>query len=358
MIFFHLLIELYKDQIESMDSAFKKNNIYITAVVVTYEPQLNSLSMLLASLREQVQRIVVVDNSSEKKVMGPINKLLRRDDVLVCLGANYGIARAQNIGILKATENPNCSHILLSDQDSNPDKYMVQKLLIALETPSDRDSRSVAVSGPTRLDERTKRRSFFMLDVKGRPKRSERDIRQDSNSNTLNVMSLIASGSLIPVEVLSDVGLMKEDYFIDHVDTEWCFRARQKGYRLVGVKDAFMHHCLGDNIKKVWFFGDRGVTLHSPVRNYYMFRNTFQMIRDVEMSHTWKFFLMSRVLKVGIYSLVYGNDRRARLKLITKGISHGFMGYLGKLNLETGKCEPLPKDINNSLDSLTVRKIS
>jgi len=46
---------------------------------------------------------------------------------------------------------------------------------------------------------------------------------------------LIASGCLIPADVLRDVGLMDDALFIDHVDTDWCMRARARGYRLLGV---------------------------------------------------------------------------------------------------------------------------
>ncbi|MFX8766500.1 glycosyltransferase family 2 protein, partial [Acinetobacter baumannii] len=42
---------------------------------------------------------------------------------------------------------------------------------------------------------------------------------------------LISSGSLISVEALKAVGLMRDYYFIDYVDTEWCLRAEYLGYK-------------------------------------------------------------------------------------------------------------------------------
>lgn len=44
----------------------------------------------------------------------------------------------------------------------------------------------------------------------------------------LKVSFLINSGMLVPVSTLKDVGLMKEELFIDYVDIEWCLRAASK----------------------------------------------------------------------------------------------------------------------------------
>jgi len=68
------------------------------------------------------------------------------------------------------------------------------------------------------------------------------------------------------------VGLMDEDLFIDHVDSEWCFRAKAKGFQLFGVGGAAMTHALGERRKEIWFLRRRIVTLHKPFRYYYIFR--------------------------------------------------------------------------------------
>ncbi len=44
-----------------------------------------------------------------------------------------------------------------------------------------------------------------------------------AGNGSLEVDTLNSSGSLISCEALRKVGLFDEGFFIDHVETEWCF---------------------------------------------------------------------------------------------------------------------------------------
>ncbi|HFP9739483.1 TPA: glycosyltransferase family 2 protein, partial [Escherichia coli] len=57
---------------------------------------------------------------------------------------------------------------------------------------------------------------------------------------------IIASGKLINLEVLDQVGFMEDDLFIDGVDHEWCWRAGRLGYKIAIIENAIMKHRLGD----------------------------------------------------------------------------------------------------------------
>jgi rhamnosyltransferase len=65
---------------------------------------------------------------------------------------------------------------------------------------------------------------------------------------------------------------MRENYFIDYVDTEWCIRAEAMGYKNYVSSKAVMKHAIGDNILKFKYFN---VPVHSPFRRYYRVRNAF-----------------------------------------------------------------------------------
>ena len=97
----------------------------------------------------------------------------------------------------------------------------------------------------------------------------------DQADAVVNVDFLLSSGSLLPLSALANIGLMDESLFIDHVDTEWCFRAKAHGFQLFGVCDAVMTHALGERRKEIWFLRQRVVPFHKPFRYYYMFRNSF-----------------------------------------------------------------------------------
>ncbi len=86
--------------------------------------------------------------------------------------------------------------------------------------------------------------------------------------------TLISSGCLIPLSVIDAVGTMESALFIDQVDTEWGLRAQKEGFRLYGVRDAVLTHGIGEDFVRPWFAPRRTLPLHSPVRDYYVVRNT------------------------------------------------------------------------------------
>jgi hypothetical protein len=90
---------------------------------------------------------------------------------------------------------------------------------------------------------------------------------------------LIASGSLLPMAVLDEVGGMEEALFIDQVDTEWCLRARGRGYRAFGVRDAVLDHRPGEGLRWIWLGRWRRLIRHPPFRYYTIFRNTLVVCR-------------------------------------------------------------------------------
>ncbi|OYU45900.1 MAG: hypothetical protein CFE44_05010, partial [Burkholderiales bacterium PBB4] len=315
----------------------------VVAVVVTYQPHQETLLALLRALAPQVARVVVVDNAAVgSEVFGW--KLAERFHhlELLQLGSNQGIAAAQNRGMARAIEW-GASHVLLSDQDSVAEPTLVAQLLhglaVCAQAPG---AATVAAIGPATVDVRTGRVSSFI--PAGRTRSSSRI--EGHNTSTLPLMEvgfLIASGTLIPVEVIAKMGGVRSEYFIDHVDTEWCFRVRAAGYRLMGVTLPLLHHRLGDHVQKVWLLRERHVARHAPLRDYYMARNTLALLKTTSLSLGWRAHFVWRVLQyVGFYILLSG-DKLAHLKMLALGLSHGLHGTHGKLNPQTLETEAVPR---------------
>jgi rhamnosyltransferase len=264
---------------------------------------------------------------------------------------NLGIAAAQNQGASRALAHADCRFVLLSDQDSLPAPHMVQRLRQALEddrddtlapelgaprTPFGYTCGRVAAVGPWSIDVRSGERAVLVVDPKGWPVRwlpKPRPVRPRARPQLpYEVSFLIASGCLIPAGVLRRLGGMRSNYFIDHVDTEWCLRARAAGYRLLIVPDAILDHRLGDSVRRIWFFGFRQVAHHSPLRDYYMFRNTFLMLHDLHLTSPWRLHLLYRLVLFAAYFLLLGNRRLARLRLMSLGVVHGIGRRSGRLD--------------------------
>lgn len=310
----------------------------IVAIVVAYYPDLHGFKDLLEATSPQVDQVVVVDNTpnSSSDLLACCPKLNNLN--LISLGDNFGIAYAQNKGIEWARE-AGADYVLLLDQDSVPYPDMVSKLMAYYLFDS--DGTDIAAVGPVTVDARSGIKSYFLtsrfwLPVRYRPHK------KIDPTNLISVSFLISSGSLISMAAISRLGGKRSNYFIDHVDTEWCFRARGEGFKLLGVHNALLRHSLGDTVKRVWFFYSRHVAYHSPLRDYYMFRNTILMLRDVGMHFTWQAFMLIRLLQFAVYFLIFAKERKLRASCMLLGLVHGFRGVDGRLDLATGQCTKIP----------------
>jgi len=315
----------------------------VVAVVVSYNPDADAFANLLDALLPQVAYTVVVDNASSEATRPSLDRWPGRNIEILQLPENFGIAAAQNAGIVRAMEL-GADSIFLSDQDSVPSASLVTELLATLTSANEVPGTApVAAVGPATVDKRTGRVSFFVVDHSGIPSRWQP--KGDSASAfppCIEVRFLIASGTLIPIDVINQIGAMRSNYFIDHVDTEWCFRAQAAGYRLLGVPAARLEHQLGDAVRQVWFFGYRQVMYHSPLRDYYMFRNTLLMSRDTKMPWIWRLYFMWRLLQFAAYFLFFAENRYHRFRYMALGLVHGFFGLSGRLDVMGRRCSAVP----------------
>ncbi|WP_410012884.1 glycosyltransferase family 2 protein [Sodalis sp. RH24] len=305
----------------------------VGAVIVTYHPDPDVLSELLAAVGGQVQEVVIVDNGSAAACVAGLLAFAHgspRRHILPQPG-NLGIAAAQNRGIRRALDL-HCTHVLLLDHDSIPAADMVAQLLL-LETRLLADNIQVGAVGPTQVDRRTATRSGFVRKQSLFIRR-----RYPRRGGYAETDFLISSGMLIRATALREIGLMNSGFFIDHVDTEWCFRAAHRGYRLFGAQQAVLRHTLGHGVVKIWCGRWREVPQHNPLRNYYLFRNTLVMVRRTPMSMTWRLAHLYRLALFLVFFLLAGKRRARRLRMMLRGIRDGVMGVEGMI--DRGKITP------------------
>ena len=292
----------------------------IVAVVVTYQPELGALCKLLRALVPQVSLTIVVDNGSLANIAEWLPPCLHGSVVVIPLGENRGIASAQNVGIAKAKEE-GADYVILFDQDSLPHEGMVGNLLSAAEHVR-AEGRRLACVGPRYVDPRQENPPPF-LRVQGlRLKRLT-----CSGEPVVPVDYLVASGCLVPMNVLEKVGPMREDLFIDYVDIEWGLRARHLGYQSFGVCTALMTHSIGED--PVQFF-DRSIPVHSPLRHYYLFRNAILLYKTPFIPINWKLVDGSRLIMRYVFYTLMTKPRASHWRMMTLGIWHGLRNKNGK----------------------------
>ena len=299
----------------------------VDAVVVAYRPKADELSALLTALSPQVAHIHVVDNTpavdaGTEQLLGALRfgnaSLLR-------LGENLGIAKALNVGIA-AAKAAGATHVLLSDQDSEPAHDMVDRLLAACASLSAQGERVGAI-GPVFTDRHTGTTFPFQAAIPG--KFFYGHVHPGPERPAVETMSLITSGTLVPMRVLQAVGGMREDLFIDKVDIEWCHRARAAGWKLFGAGDARMFQRMGDADLHVWFLGWRRESAYPPLRLYYQSRNYVALAKQPGIQWRWKVRSGWYTLGVVYSQVVFGRQRLQALRMAVRGFVDGARGRMG-----------------------------
>lgn len=302
----------------------------IVAITVTFNPEVATFEPLLKCLLAQASRVIVVDNTP-----GDENPLL--DTLIAAQGAsercqlvrlreNLGIARAINVGIDIALAT-GVDFIILSDQDSLPADDMVANLFRAYIELSAVGVRVGAV-GPTFTDLHTGLTYPFQAHLTGRFFYGHKAPTVDEPH--VEALTLITSGVLIPADVVREVGPMREDFFIDHVDIEWCHRARWKGYRLFGSGRATMYQRMGEARLRVWYLGWRYESAYSPLRIYYRIRNFVALCKLDFVDWRWKvrstWYLLGIVYAHTFFSC---QNKLKNFLYAIKGVLHGLTNRMG-----------------------------
>lgn len=237
----------------------------IVSVIVTFNPEENRLNKLVSLLIDSQVTVVIVDNNSQKNFFLEEQKYFFK----YSLNENLGIAYAQNIGIKKSIEL-GASHILFFDQDSHISDHFVDNLMSDyLKIYATHEE--IAAIGPRFID---KNKGFYFPALRFNKYGLIDKISVEDIKVPTEVSFLISSGTLVSVDSLKSIGFMKEEFFIDFVDTEWCFRAISMGYKLYMSERAVMKHSIGDDTLKIYNFN---IPVHSGFRRYYRVRNLFFM---------------------------------------------------------------------------------
>lgn len=299
-----------------------KHEIY--AVVISYNPNINLLTAEYNSIASQVEKIIYVDNLSHNR--NDIKMWLKDKEkaTIIWMDENEGIGKAQNEGIKLALKE-GASHIILFDQDSVVENSFVEELYNA-EQQALKEGINVGITGPI-YNSHDDNYAYPILSIE-----NNKFIKIQVSSFSLykEVSHIIASGELIRREVFEKIGLMREDYFIEFVDFEYCFRVAQYGYKIIVAKKACMNHQMGDN--QIMIFG-RKVGIYSPFRRYFSCRNSLLIqSEDIYPKIFRKHYLKLAIGKF-IIACLYGPKRLIQMRYCICGFIDGARGIKGKCTI-------------------------
>lgn len=184
-------------------------------IVVLFNPDIAHVQKIINGFADPQWRIYLIDNSP---VAHQFN--LPTHAEYLHLPNNEGIAKAQNEGLKRAFTYVNYAFLL--DQDSHFSADMATTLsnqIVELERTN-----PVAAIGPSIHCE------FSRKLVEGKLQKGKQ-ITKDLKE----VKQIIASGMLLSRRAFQEIGEKESELFIDGVDHEWCWRAKDKGWRHLSI---------------------------------------------------------------------------------------------------------------------------
>lgn len=217
----------------------------VLGIVILYYPD-DKVKQNILSYLPRLDKLILWENTPEPLPLLSFDteadgKLLRMG-----YGKNMGIGTPLNEAVRFGQEN-GFTHLLTMDQDSCFGENMFAGFLRALaEADSDNTASFSANTHPCEASQ---------------PTVEEIDI-------------CITSGTIYKLGIFKETGCFRDDFFIDAIDTEFCFRIRRKGWKMVRLNNVYMHHVLGNVTVTPFLWGKLISPNYSAQRTYYLTRNS------------------------------------------------------------------------------------
>lgn len=285
----------------------------IGALLVTFNPNIPKLKESLNRIINQVSKVIIVDNGSNN--ISSIKKLSVQLEIkLLDLKKNYGIAGAQNRGFEFFFKN-NFKWVLTLDQDTMVPFDTVKKM---------RASKKFKDSSTAIL-------AMKYYDPSWKPAQIKRATEKQKETETQK-WRIISSGNLVRTDIWNLVDGFDEWLFIDQVDFDFNAKVILAGYKIWQVNNLIMEHEIGKSIKKkpvltmmLLFKPNEFILDHSPMREYYIARNTIVYSKrysshpDLEKFKTNLFHEIIMTRKI----LLYQKPRIKKIQASWRGIVDG-----------------------------------
>lgn len=289
----------------------------VVAVVPTFHPD-TEVPLHVRTLSNQVDRVFVVDDGSGPGAQALLDSLESNSVAVLRLTDNSGIAAALNAGV-KAALADGADYVVNIDQDTELPAGYVQACLETFATANPVTRLGVvcadAVNGAPSIP------SLWSPEGLGL------------------VPEAIQSGFVISRECLLRGGLFDERLVIDCVDTEYCVRIREHGFRIAVASGTDIRHSLGEMVPYRPFGRqverDSQPVLyqyHSPFRQYYITRNNIDLVlRFARSQPRWTLAVIKRQIRPTIDAMISGPMRSRQVVAVVVGAVHGLTRRRGKI---------------------------
>jgi rhamnosyltransferase len=282
----------------------------ICAVVVTFHPD-SDLFRRVEKVAKQAGRTVIVDNGSPTSCVEQIRDIADKLAIHLILNVlNEGIACALNAGVRWAASQ-GYQWVLTLDQDTAIAPDMIDALADVFRWYPAR--RWLAVIGSNYRDK-----------VDGRLLCEE--VIGPESPPGWEMVAVLTSGSLVSVDAFQAIGGFRDEFFIDCVDFEYCLRARAHGFHVAITSKPVMEHGIGHLTYHRLLWIRVGTSNHSPVRQYFMTRNTLILAREyISKEPRWILKYFWAWVRSIVRVLLFEEERIPKTGYIARGCIDGVL---------------------------------
>jgi GT2 family glycosyltransferase len=285
-----------------------KKHPWISIIIVNYNSS-KDLNVLLLTLRNCTYNkieIIVIDNASPDDDLSKTTALFP-EILLIKSEQNLGFAAANNLGIKKAKG----AYYLFLNPDLVVTPGFIEPMLavfrihsqVGLVSPKIKyyDNPSVLqYAGCSQMSLFTLRTFSYGKGKKDGP--------------LYNVTKKTSYGHgaamMVRQELVKDVGLMEESYFLYYEEMDWCKRIRQAGYQIYYVASSVVYHKESSSVQK-----------NSPLKTYYLSRNRLLFARLHRTSWQVLFFMIYNTFVLMPKNIFKYIGKPALLKAYMRGMA-------------------------------------
>ncbi|MEN6371575.1 MAG: glycosyltransferase family 2 protein [Armatimonadota bacterium] len=261
-------------------------------------------------------RVILVDNGSTDGTAEAVRSAFPDVEVIET-GQNLGFAGGNNTGIRHALDS-GADAVLLLNNDTVVAPEFLSSLVQVLYRSDDiaavnpliyyYDQPDVVWSAGGEIDRRTGIAYQRYVDIK--------DAGQFKGVTAVDYG--VGAALLICREALEKVGLLDPDYFLYYEESDWCFRAKDAGYKTIFTPES-----------KIWHKVSRGFEGRSAAQLYYFCRNRLYFLKKRRMKN-------SRLLRIALVDFgrmaasmaVRGHVKSSHAVL--RGVVDFYLGRMGK----------------------------
>ena len=288
------------------------------AIVVVFRPDADPKE-LLSSLRHQVAVTVVADNSLEGHA--GLAMVPQREDLIRLRTRNHGgLAGAYNRAIEHiVSQRSDISHVVFLDEDSQTST--LHALLADTAAAELLRHAAVASVAAAYVDRATGLRGRYI-----ELRRLRFHFLPRHFTGLRQVAFVINSMSVWRVSALQQIGPFNEALAIDHIDTEYCLRARQLGLQVHVHGSHEFAHSIGQRRRFSIFGREMQAGGHPPDRRYLIGRNTAWLGRRYAAREpAFAFLCLSRLAYELVGILLAEHQRAPKLWALTRGALSGLL---------------------------------